>query len=95
MLRRVDKVLLNPTIVHLFTCDQESVSGTADQCIKIAARVDRANDEIRIVETGRGAVPIGLKNRGYSLHVLRIGINDIVFAVLRVAASAEGRVSEI
>src|SRR5579883_3675991 len=63
MLRGVDKVLLDPAIVHFLAGDQQGMFGAADQGIEIAARIDRADNEIGIIETGGGMVPIGLENR--------------------------------
>src|SRR5579884_2734611 len=95
MLRGVDKVLLDPAIVHFLAGNQQGMFGAADQGIEIAARIDRANDQVRIIEAGRSVVPIGLKNRVYGLYILLVGVDNIVFAVFRVVAGAQGRVGEV
>src|SRR5947209_9730962 len=72
--------------------------GAINQAGKVVTRIDRTDDKVGILELRRCMVPVGIEDGDYCLHILRVGIDDIVFTVAQVTAAAvstESRACEV
>src|SRR2546426_4852028 len=88
--------LLDGTIIHLLCLNEQCVVSTIDEIGKVSTRVNRAYNQVGIIEAGRGVVPVCVEDGDNRLHILCIGVNDVVFAVVQaVAVATEGRAGEV
>src|SRR5205085_10588018 len=70
----------------------------ADESVKGIARIDRADNQIGIIELRCSAIPVRLEDSVHCLYVLRVSIDDIIFSIAETAAAtgtAQGRARKI